>query len=285
MSARRLPLVALAVALLPLVVQATHVAPGIKLDDDQLVTLSGTKQPYLGKTQASVFVFFQPGQEHSHATLIEMARCQKEMAGKSIQWSAIVSDRYSKADVEAEVKSTGITMPVLFDKGDELYGKLGVILHPMVGVADAAHVLVAFQPFTKVNYCEVIRAHLLHTLKEISDADLDKVLNPPASTQGGDVQVARRHMKLGEMLFKGGNLEKALENAKKSLTFDNTLAPAHSLLGAVLAAQGNCAAAQKEFDEALKFDPKDARGLEGKQGCGGSAKAQATPAPDAGQSK
>jgi Tfp pilus assembly protein PilF len=114
------------------------------------------------------------------------------------------------------------------------------------------------------------------------------VLNPPASTQGGDVQVARRHMKLGEMLFKGGNLEKAQENAKKSLALDNTLAAAHSLLGAVLAAKGDCAAAQKEFDEALKLDPKDARGLEGKKGCGGASKASpAVPAAstDGGQPK
>ena len=89
--------------------------------------------------------------------------------------------------------------------------------------------------------------------------------------------MARRHLKLGEMLFKGGNLEKALENAKKSLALDNTLAGAHSLLGAVLAAQGNRALAQKEFDEALKLDPKDPRGLEEKHGCA------TRPAVDAGQ--
>ncbi|MHB8876469.1 MAG: tetratricopeptide repeat protein [Myxococcaceae bacterium] len=246
---------------------AVHQAPGGTLANDALPSLEGGKQGYLGKAGASVFIFFQPGQEHSHATLVELAKCQKELSGKPIHWSAIVSDRYPRTEVEAVVQSTGITMPVLIDHGDELYGKLGVIMHPMVGVADEAHVLKAFLPFTKVNYCEVVRAHILHTLKELSDEGLDRVLNPPPSIQGGEGQVARRHLKLGEMLLKAGNLDKALESAKRSLEHDGSLAAAHSLLGATLAAKGDCPGATKEFDEALKLDPKDPRGLEGKKGC------------------
>ncbi|MHB8872221.1 MAG: hypothetical protein ACYC8T_00910, partial [Myxococcaceae bacterium] len=182
-------------------------------------------------------------------------------------WAAIVSGKYPRAEVEAMVKSTAIPFPVLLDHGDELYARLGVILHPMVGIADASHVLVAFQPFTKVNYCELVKAHVLHTLKEISDADLEKVMNPPAATQGGSTQEARRNLKLGELMLKAGNFQKAMESAQKALEKDGALAAAHSLLGAALAGKGDCPGAQKAYEAALKLDPKDPRALEGPKGC------------------
>lgn len=263
---RPLPvLVVAALALWPLAGHSAHAANGAKLENTELPSLDGGMRGFLGKAKASVFVFFQPGQQHSHDALVEMSRCEKELAGKPVHWAAIASDKYPKADIEAAVKAAGVRMPVLLDSGDALYSRLGVIMHPMVGVADGAQVLVAFQPFTKLNYCELIKAHVLHTLNELSDADLVKVLNPAASTTGGSSEEARRHLKLGEMLLKAGNSEKALENAKKAVEKDSGLAPAHSLLGAVLAARGDCPGAAKEFDAALALDPKDARGLAGKK--------------------
>jgi hypothetical protein len=65
---------------------------------------------------------------------MQVTECQKELAGKPVHWCAVVSDRVPQAEVEAEVQTTGFQMPVLIDRGDALYGKLGVILHPVIGI-------------------------------------------------------------------------------------------------------------------------------------------------------
>lgn len=221
-------------------------------------TIDGGQHPLLSNATANVFIFFRPGQEHSRADLVQLAVCAKAMATQSVHWVAVVSDRFPKAEVEAAVKQSGLPMPVLIDASDALYGELGVALTPVTGITDKDHKLVAYQPFTKVNYVEVIRARIRHLLKEISDAELGQVLDPPKATQGGDVEVAHRRLKLAERLLQTGNVEKALESVRQSIAKDPTFAPAHALLGKILTAQGRWADAVDAFEQALKLDPANA---------------------------
>ena len=129
-----------------------NVPIGAVVENVSLPALGGGEQNLLSDTNVSVFIFLKPGQEHSNQALVEIAECEKELAGKPVHWCAIVSDRVPRAEVEAEVQATGITMPVLIDQGDALYGKFGVVLHPVVGITDPDRRLVAYQPFAKVNY-------------------------------------------------------------------------------------------------------------------------------------
>ncbi|MHB8872222.1 MAG: hypothetical protein ACYC8T_00915, partial [Myxococcaceae bacterium] len=62
----------------PLAGYAAHAASGARLVNAELPLLQGGKHGFLGKAGASVFIFFQPGQEHSRATLVEMTRCAAE---------------------------------------------------------------------------------------------------------------------------------------------------------------------------------------------------------------
>ena len=233
------------------------------IENVELTALDGSKCPLLSNATANVFVFFKPGQEHSRTTMIHLATCEKEMAAQSVRWVAIVSDRFPKAEVEAAVKETGIAMPVLIDAGDALYGKLGVVLSPVLGIADQDHKLVAYEYFTKVNFTEVVRARIRFLLKEINGQELERVLNPPAATPSVDADVARRRLKLGERLFQTKSYDKALENVNKSIEKDATVADAYALKGQIFAAQGNKDAARGAFAEALKLDPANASALEG----------------------
>lgn len=246
-----------------------HAQVGSLIEDVEMPSLDGGRQPLLSDAAVNVFIFFKPGQEHSRATMAKIARLEKETAGKSVRWVGIVSDTIPKADAEAEIKEAGILMPVLVDVGDALYGRLGVALQPVVGITDKDHILVAYQPFTKVHYIEVIRARILHLLKEIDDQELAKVLDPPAATQGGDSAAARRRLHLAEKLFQAKNYEKALENVNSAIEKDPTLAAAHALRGEILAAQGRCPEALPAYRRALELDPADARALEGGKACEG----------------
>lgn len=231
-----------------------NVALGDPLEDQVLPTREGGREHLLGDATANVFIFLKPGQPHSQDFIRKLAGLQKEMAGKSVRWVAIVSD-HNSADT---MRQAGLTMPVLLDVGDELYGRLGVVLEPAVGIADQAHRLAVYQPYTKVNFVAVIRARLLHLLKEIDDAALERVLHPPTADTGGVTAAAHRRFKLAQKLFAAGQYAKALENVTISLQKDDRAAPAHALRGQILAALGEFGEARLAYDRALALDPADA---------------------------
>jgi tetratricopeptide (TPR) repeat protein len=248
-----------------------HAQVGSTIENVELPTLAGGKQSLLTNASANVFIFFKPGQEHSRTTMAQIAALGRELSTNAVHWVAIVSDSIPKTNAEAEVEAAGLTMPVLIDTGDSLYGKLGVALEPVTGITDQDHKLVAYQPFTKVNYIAVIRARIRHLLKEITDDELAQVLNPPAATQGGDAAAVHLRLKLAEKLYQAKSYDKALETVKIAIEKDPTVAAAHVLLGQILAAQNNCPAAFGAFDEAAKLDPTNAAALAGKKACAPAA--------------
>ncbi len=240
---------------------------GSVIENVELTALDGSKQWLLSNATANVFVFFKPGQEHSRTTMIHLAACEKEMASKSVRWVAIVSDRVPKSEVETAVKETGVTMPILIDAGDALYGKLGVVLCPVLGIADQDHKLVAYEYFTKVNFTEVVRARIRFLTKDLNAQELERILNPTGAIQGAELEKARRRFKLAEKLFQAKSYEKALENVNDSLRLDGKIADTYVLKGQIHAAMGNKELARGAFAEALKIDPANARAIEGLKAC------------------
>jgi len=243
-----------------------NVPIGAVVENVALPTLAGGEQNLLSDTNVSVFIFINPALEHSNRALVQIAECEKELADKPVHWCAIVSDRVPKAEVEAEVQASGIVMPVLIDQGDALYGKFGVVLHPVVGITDPERRLVAYQPFAKVNYKAVIRSQIRHALKEMTDEELAEALNPPAAALSGQASVAHRYFRLAEKQFASTNYVQALSNIQKSLD-QNPTADAYSLRGRILEAQGNRPEALAAFEAALKLDPTDASAQEGIKAC------------------
>ena len=119
----------------------------------------------------------------------------------------MVSSSDPPADVSAAVAQAGIRMPVLVDEGDALYERLGIRLHPMVGIADAKLVLLALEPYRQIEYCDVIKTRIRILIGEADQAALDKVLNPEKSPLPGadlakkamrDVNMARRLYEIGQ---------------------------------------------------------------------------------------
>ena len=244
-----------------------NVKEGDPVPETTLPTLDGKQEALLGKTDVSVFLFFRPAQEHSKATLEALARTQTSLAGRSVRWVAVVSDRYPAAEVASEVKASGFAGPVLVDAGDVLYGTIGVAMHPCIGIAGKDHKLLFYQAFTKTQYADVIRARVRFALGEISKEEMLKVTEPPASTQGGEAQMVRRFFKLGERLYQAKDYAKALDSARKCLEHDAADAACNGLLGAALAGQGNCSEAKPAIERALSSNPKDALAAEGRAAC------------------
>ena len=242
-------------------------AIGSAFADLEMPALEGGRQHLLTDALANVIVFVKPGQENSGRALKEIAELQKEFAGKSVHWVAVISDRIAKLDAEAAMNEAGVKMPVLIDDGDALYGRLEIALEPVTFFCDHEHKLAAYQPFTKANYGAVIQARVRHLLREINDEQLAAALNPPVATFSSETAAGIRRLKLAEMLLQAGSYEKALESVDRSIEKDPGLAAAWALRGDILLAQGKCSEAIPAFDQALKLDPQDARTLHGRTNC------------------
>lgn len=250
----------------------TNVAIGERIDPEDLPTLDGGTEPlFSAKAQANVFIFFRPNQEHSTETLKAMAACEEEFKGKPVHWVAIVSSTWDTKDVRKMVSDTGIRMPVVVDQADRLYAKLGLRLHPVVGVADGTFKLLAYEPFMKVNYCDRIRARIQFALQEITAEDVRKVEAPERATMPGEIEGAalKRRQHLGEMLLKSKQYDKAAAEATAILAKDPKYVPALVLLGDVRAGQGNCAEAVVSYEAALSIDAANKGAKGGKQACAG----------------
>jgi hypothetical protein len=218
---------------------AEHAPIGTPVANRDLPVLSGGKQPLLAAGVLNVLVFFRAGQEHSRAGLVEMARCERDLSGRRLRFVAVAPGTSRPEALRDETVPAGIAMPVLLDTGDALHGQLGVFQHPAVALVDAGGRLAVFEPFRKVNFCEVVRAEIRHALGEISDADLARTRNPPAA-EGRGAGAAQRQLKLGEALLKGGKAEQALSAADAALAKEAESKDAHCLRARALAVLGRC---------------------------------------------
>jgi hypothetical protein len=225
--------------------------------------------PISGPAAANVIVFFKPDQQNMLGTLQALAACEKELEGQSVKWVAVVPARYSADEAKAMATQAGFKMPVTVDAGDALHDRIGVTMHPTVAILDKDRRLTQFQPYTRLNFCESVMARVRRVLGELDDAGLARALDPTAEQPSGASSAARRDLKLAEMLFKSGNLDKALELAKTGVSHDPKSAEAHALVGKILATKGDCAGATVAFDTSLKLQAGQPNALAGKKMCSG----------------
>ncbi len=247
-----------------------NVEVGQKVPGDALPTLDGGKEAlFAPRSMASVLVFFRPGHDRSIAALKALARCEVEFADRPVRFVAVVSSSHPRDEARATAAEAGIRMPVLVDEGDRLYGKLGVRLHPVVGIVDEQGTLLAYVPFHQVNLCDMIRVRIRFALGEVDATAVDRVDNPPKALFPNEIPgaVAGRHAALGERFLASRQWAKAADQARIALGLAPDLARAHALLGAALAGQGRCREAAPAFAEALRLDPANASARAGKARC------------------
>ncbi len=238
---------------------------GDAVQDVQLDLLGGGRDHLLARgMKANVFVFFRPEQERSVDTLKELAGCEKEFAGKPVRFVGVVSDSWPADEVRAVVAETAVRMVVLVDRGDALYGALGIRLHPVIGIVDQKGKLFAFEPFRQINYCERVRVRIRYLLGEVPESEIAKVDEPPRSVLRTEDGVAKRHVNFGRKLLEIGDPDGALPEAQKALAISPSAA-AYALLGEVLATKGKCPDAARAFDAALKIEPANAVASDGKK--------------------
>ncbi len=229
-----------AAACWPAAADGFSVPIGDLLPAPSLATLDGRTEPLLSPAAgANVFVFVRPGQQHSTDALRQLAALKKELEGKPIHWVAVVSSTWARDDVRRTLSEAGIAVPVLIDEGDALQGRLGVRLHPALGVADARFRLLAYEPFRSIQWSDRVRAEIRHALGEISAAAVAAVDDPARARQPNEIPgaVARRHVHMAEGYLRMKMYEKAAAEARHALELEPGLPAAQTVLDEALAAQ------------------------------------------------
>jgi tetratricopeptide (TPR) repeat protein len=161
-------------------------------------------------------------------------------------------------------------MPVLIDEGDVLYDKLGIRLHPMVGITDAKGKLFAIEAYRQIEYCDVIKMRIQIALGEKTEADLVKLENPDKGGLPGDdpMKKATRDVNMARRLFEIGQYQKAIDRAKKALEIA-PIARGFSLQADAYSKLGKCAEANALAEQALKLDPADKWAGDARANCAG----------------
>jgi hypothetical protein len=210
----------------------SHVQVGQRLQDREMPVLGGqATQPLLGRGQVTVFVFFRPEHDHSLKTLGQLAALEQEFQGKPVRFVAVTSSSYGVEEVRGTVTESGIRMPVLVDKDDELYGELGVALHPVVGIADTQQRLAGYQHFLQINMREVLRAKIQFALGEVSKEDVARAVAPPRATTSTRSGAARRWLEMAKGLHARGRCDEAKAAIAQATKLDASLARAGDALG------------------------------------------------------
>jgi tetratricopeptide (TPR) repeat protein len=228
-------------------------AIGTPIKNRKLPTIDGKAENLLGSAKANVFVFFRSEHDHSEQALKQLAVLEKEFAAKPVRFVAVVSSEDDRAAVAAMARGAGVRMPVLVDDKDALYGELGVVLHPSIGIADAQHRLAQYQPFRKLNLLDATRGRIQVVLGEMTEAQLALVLDPPANPIKVNRALAR--LNLARKLLQAGAVEMALQSARTAVGMEPAHAENHAVLAEALARGGSCDEAAREAAEARRLDP------------------------------
>lgn len=196
-----------------------RVVRGDVLEYGELPTLAGGREPLWARARVNVVVFWRPDQERSLDTLAQLARCEPELEARKVHVVAVVPDAFAAADVRAVLERAKLRAPVLVDAEDAVYGRLELRQHPVVLVVDGAGRVALAQPYLKLRYCEIVKAHVRFLLKEIDAAQLAAAVDPPRATFPDEDKrhVARRYVVMGQREAAAGRCDKALASFGKAL--------------------------------------------------------------------
>jgi len=260
---------ALALAGLPRTAHAFRYADiGNELPNATLKTLDGKQREVLEPdARINVFMFFRPNQQRSLDSLTILARVCEDYADRGIHCTALVSDYYKRKEITSAINHAGWDSARTLIDHDELYaGRLGVSLHPSVGIANGDCELLAYEPFSQINYAQRIEAQIEYAIGEINLEQLRAALDPPVLPKKHKDR-AFLNYSYALKLYDSGKLDRALEIARTALEVDENMVDAYVLIGLIYLRKNDCKHARQQFGMALSRDPKNEAAKQGKQLC------------------
>lgn len=236
-------------------------APGFKLKaiDGSEVSLDSYK-----KDKAVVLVFFATWSERAMSQLADLEKLSKELGPKGLKVIAlnVEHEHGSEEDanrIRAKMAEVGVTFPVLFDAGLDIYRGYGVVAVPSTAVlGEGGVVRAAINGYPSFAGSEIRdRVEVMLGLKTPAAAAVAKV-----ETGHKPVHAALLNFNLGRRLYLSGMTDKAEPKLKAAASADPAWAAPRLLLGEIHLVRskkerGRVNDAKTEFEAAVAAEPEN----------------------------
>lgn len=236
-------------------------APGFRLKSVQGVEVSLDAYK---KDKAVVLVFFATWSDRAMAQLSDLEKLSRDLGPKGLKVLALnVEHEHASAEDAArigeKVASLGLTYPVLFDAGLEVYRSYGVVAVPSTAVlAEGTVVRTALNGYPSFAAADIRdQVEILLGLRKS-----DPVAVAKAETGHKPVHAALLNFNLGRRLFLSGMADKAEPKLKAAAAADPAWAAPRVLLGELYLLRSKkdksrIAEAKAEFEAAVAAEPEN----------------------------
>jgi tetratricopeptide (TPR) repeat protein len=215
------------------------------------------------KGQPAILLFWggdlEAKKKRAVTALTELQNLKGFFAEKNVTVT-VINDQGDSNDVITEVReASGLTYPIYVDPDQKLYGTLGLYIMPAVLLIDKDGRAVAGMGYSK-DMTAILKGEVEILMGEKTRAELEAQLHPVMVEKSKDEVLANRHLNMGYVLSRKGQIEEAQREFKNALVTEPKLAAAHIELGCNYFTLGDVEEAAKALDIGLDLDPDSLRG-------------------------
>jgi peroxiredoxin len=215
----------------------------------------------------AVITFFRFDQKLSIRQMSVLQKLHNKYRDKGVSFVGIVSGKVNRQGLKGFQQENGISFPLLIDSGREVSSLFGVFAVPSTGLFSKDGTLQYFTASNWISFNMSIEAHIRMLLREITQAEMDRMLNsPPVAGSAAGSRASARY-NLARILFERNDLEKARTTLEATLADFPNHAPSHLLSGKIALREKNYKVALLHFEQALKLDPTLEEAQKGRQTC------------------
>jgi tetratricopeptide (TPR) repeat protein len=236
------------------------VQPGSPLPPFTLPVLGGGEADVIGGDgQITVILFWSTDSESKLERGVELLHTLQAIGenygDKGIVVRSVNIDKNNRDVVRQIMERDGITVPVLLDEKEKLYGAYGLFILPTVAIVDRDGTLKTAAGYTR-SIAENITGEIEIMLGLRTAEDLEKSLNPEEVIEAPDnILKAQRHLNLGRKFLERSLLDMAGDEFAKAVELDPLNAEAHAELGAFHTRREQYDTALAELEKAVELAP------------------------------
>lgn len=232
--------------------------------DYVLPSVSGGEMHVLGpKGNITVLVFWSTDTEAKQTRAFDLLRTlqliEDRYAGQKVTVCSVNFDKGKREYLKDLLEARGVTVPVLLDEREVVYGAYGLFVFPTAAIVDRDGTLKL-----AVGYTHDIHLRILGTLDVLlglrTDEQLEKDLHPEEIVElPENVRKSVMHLNLGRSFVQKSMPEAAVQEFERATELDPQNSEARSELGTFYAREGNLEKAAAELSQAVALKPDSAQ--------------------------
>lgn len=234
--------------------------PGNQVPSFTLPTLGGGQATVLGEDgRITVILFWSTDSDSKLKRGVDLLRTLQAIGEsygeQGVTVTSVNVDRDNRDVIRQLIERDGITVPVLLDEKEEMYGAYGLFVLPTVVIVDRDGTLKTAIGYTH-GMGDMVMGDIQILLGLKTVEELKKELSPEEVIEAPDnVKKAQRHLNLGRKLMGKGLMDMAGDEFEKAVQLDPSNAEAHAELGGFHTRRKEYDKALAELEKAVELDP------------------------------